>query len=305
MRVVFMGTPEFAVYSLDAVIERGDEVALVVSQQDRPKDRGKKMQPTAVKKRAEELGLPVFQPENIKSDETFELLKEIEPDIIVVTAYGQILPRRILELTKYGCVNVHASLLPKYRGAAPIQFAIINGEQKTGITTMYMSEGLDTGDMILKDEIEILPDDTSAILHDKLALLSKKTLTKTLDKIEQQIAPRIAQQEELSSYAPLISKQMGHIDFSKEAESVVNLVRGLPTYAYLDEHLIKLFDARLGESTDSEDYGKIIRLHKDSIEVIAKGHSVLFYEIQVPNKKRMRVADFLKGNSLETGAVFQ
>ncbi|MDO5096339.1 MAG: methionyl-tRNA formyltransferase [Peptostreptococcaceae bacterium] len=305
MRVVFMGTPEFAVYSLDAVIERGDEVALVVSQQDRPKDRGKKMQPTAVKKRAKELGLPVFQPENIKSDETFELLKEIEPDIIVVTAYGQILPRRILELTKYGCVNVHASLLPKYRGAAPIQFAIINGEQKTGITTMYMSEGLDTGDMILKDEIEILPDDTSAILHDKLALLSKKTLTKTLDKIEQQIAPRIAQQEELSSYAPLISKQMGHIDFSKEAESVVNLVRGLPTYAYLDEHLIKLFDARLGESTDSEDYGKIIRLHKDSIEVIAKGHSVLFYEIQVPNKKRMRVADFLKGNSLETGAVFQ
>ncbi len=305
MRVVFMGTPEFAVSSLDAVIERGDEVALVISQQDRPKDRGKKMQPPAVKKRAEELGLPVFQPESIKSDETFELLKEIRPDIIVVTAYGQILPRRILELTKYGCVNVHASLLPKYRGAAPIQFAIINGEQKTGITTMYMSEGLDTGDMILKDEIEILPDDTSATLHDKLALLSKETLTKTLDKIERQIAPRIAQQEELSSYAPLISKQMGHIDFSKEASSVINLVRGLPTYAYLDEHLIKLFDARLGESTDSEEYGKIIRLHKDSIEVIAKGHSVLFYEIQVPNKKRMHVSDFLKGNSLETGAVFR
>lgn len=305
MRVVFMGTPEFAVSSLEAVIERGDEVALVISQQDRPKDRGKKMQPTAVKKKAQQLGIPVFQPESIKSDETYELLKAIEPDIIVVTAYGQILPKRILELTKFGCVNVHASLLPKYRGAAPIQFAIINGEEKTGITTMYMSEGLDTGDMIFKDEIEIMPDDTTAILHDKLALLSKSTLTKTLDQIERRIAPRIAQEEEYSSYAPLISKQMGHIDFSKEAQSIVNLVRGLPAYAYLDEHLIKLFDARLGERTDSEEYGKITKLHKDSIEVIAKGHSVLFYEIQVPNKKRMRVADFLKGNTLEKGAVFR
>ncbi len=176
MKIIFMGTPDFAVSSLDAIAERQDEIVLVISQVDKPRDRGKKLQPTAVKKRAEELGLRVYQPQSIKSEEAFEEIRRLEPELIVVTAYGQIIPKRILDIPKYGCVNVHASLLPKYRGAAPIHYAILNGDDETGITTMYMSEGLDTGDMIRKDVIKIEPSDTTAELHDKLALLSKKNL---------------------------------------------------------------------------------------------------------------------------------
>lgn len=305
MKIIFMGTPDFAVYSLDAIKERGDEILLVISQEDRPRDRGKKIQPTPVKKRAEELGIEVYQPKSIKSDEAFEKISSLTPDLIVVTAYGQIVSKRILDLPRYGCINVHASLLPKYRGAAPIHYALIYGEEKTGITTMYMSEGLDTGDMILKDEINIAEKDTLQTLHDKLALLSKGTLTKTIGQIEQGTAPRIPQTEQDSTYASLIKKEMGHIDFSKTPKEIRNLSRALSTYAILDENTVKLWGAEEGVCTGRSNYGEILQVHKDNIEVVAKGGTVKFYEIQFPNKKRMRVEDFLKGNSIEEGQILK
>ncbi len=305
MKVVFMGTPEFAVYSLDAIAERGDEIALVISQEDKARDRGKKIQPPPVKERAIELGIEVFQPKSIKSDEAYEILQKINPDIIVVTAYGQIVPKRILDLPKYGCINVHASLLPKYRGAAPIHYALIDGEQKTGITTMVMAEGLDTGDMLVADEIAIDESDDLKSLHDKLAVLSKKTLTKTLDMIEKGGVIRTEQDDSKSSYASLIHKEMGHIDFSKTPREIINLSRAIPTFAYMEGQVIKLFDGKVGSENISEDYGKIVQVGKDHLEIQAKGGIICFFGIQMPNKKRMRVEDFLKGNKIETSLTLE
>lgn len=304
-----MGTPEFAVYSLDALLERGDEVALVISQEDKPKDRGKKIQMPAVKKRALEKGIPVYQPKTIKDKESFVKIKELNPDVIVVTAYGQIIPKNILDLPKYGAINVHASLLPKYRGAAPINFAIIHGEKETGITTMYMSEGLDTGDMIQKDSLEILSSDTSATLHDKLAELSKVTLKRTLDHIEKGVIQREPQDHSSSSYAPLIKKSLGHIDFSKSPDEISNLIRGLDpwpsAYAFLNGESVKLWSPKVGELTDSTEYGEIHKVHEDHIDIVAGGGFVSIYEIQFPNKKRMSVKDYLKGNKLIQGEMFE
>lgn len=270
MNIVFMGTPQFAVSSLDAIVERGDTVKLVISQEDKPRDRGKKIQMPAVKERALELGLEVYQPKSIKSDEAYAKLKEINPDLIVVTAYGQIIPKHILDLPKYGCINVHASLLPGYRGAAPINFVLVNGEKQTGITTMYMAEGLDTGDMILADAIEIEDDDNYMTLHDKLAALSKETLTKTLALVEQEKAPRIAQDDEQSSYAPLITKKMGEIDFTQSAEDIVNLSRGMAVYTTCNGDKVKLFNIKKGEPNSSTEFGKIKNVESDYIEIIAK-----------------------------------
>ncbi|MDO4711920.1 MAG: methionyl-tRNA formyltransferase [Peptostreptococcaceae bacterium] len=305
MKIIFMGTPDFAVYSMDAIQERGDEIALVISQEDRPRDRGKKIQPTPVKQRAQELEIEVYQPLSIKIEEAFEKIDRIKPDLIVVTAYGQIIPKRILEVPKYGCINVHASLLPRHRGAAPIHFALINGDEKTGITTMYISEALDTGDMILKDELDILEEDDLKSLHDKLAILSKKTLKETLDRIENGSAERHRQCEECATYAPLIKKEMGHIDFSKTPEEIKNISRALSAYAKLNGNTIKLWQAEVGEEVEGRAFGEIYRVNKDNIEVVAKGKTIKFYEIQIPNKKRMRVEDFLKGNEIETGAFFE
>lgn len=305
MKIIFMGTPDFAVYSMDAIQERGDEIALVISQEDRPRDRGKKIQPTPVKQRAQELEIEVYQPLSIKIEEAFEKIDRIKPDLIVVTAYGQIIPKRILEVPKYGCINVHASLLPRHRGAAPIHFALINGDEKTGITTMYISEALDTGDMILKDELDILEEDDLKSLHDKLAILSKKTLKETLDRIENGSAERHRQCEECATYAPLIKKEMGHIDFSKTPEEIKNISRALSAYAKLNGNTIKLWQAEVGEEVEGRAFGEIYRVNKDNIEVVAKGKTIKFYEIQIPNKKRMRVEDFLKGNEIETGDFFE
>ncbi|MGB5823144.1 MAG: methionyl-tRNA formyltransferase, partial [Proteocatella sp.] len=249
MKIIFMGTPEFAVYSLEVLKERGDEVALVISQEDKPKGRGKKLQPTPVKERALEYGYEVYQPKKVREKEAVEIIKNINPDLIVVTAFGQILTKEILDIPKYGCINVHASLLPKYRGAAPINFAIINGESQSGITTMYMGEGLDTGDMILSDSIKIEDEDTAGVLHDKLAKLSKKTLKETLDLIEKGRAPRSVQEHEKSTYAPMMNKELGHIDFSKEAQSIVNLVKGVDpwpsAYANLNGEVVILSSVKL------------------------------------------------------------
>lgn len=308
MKIIFMGTPEFAVYSLEVLKERGDEVALVISQEDKPKGRGKKLQPTPVKERALEYGYEVYQPKKVREKEAVDKIREINPDLIVVTAFGQILTKEILDIPRYGCINVHASLLPKYRGAAPINFAIINGETKSGITTMYMGEGLDTGDMILSDAIKIEDEDTAGDLHDKLARLSQKTLKETLDLIEKGIAPRTVQEHEKSTYAPMMSKELGHIDFSKEAQSIVNLVRGVEpwpsAYASLNGEVVKLSGVKLGNHTQSSNYGEIVEVKSDCIEIVAKGSTLYIYEVQFPNKKRMPVKEFLKGNDIKTGDLF-
>lgn len=309
MKIIFMGTPEFSVYSLEVLKERNDEVLLVVSQEDKPKGRGKKLQMTPVKERALEYGYEVFQPKKLREADAVKKLKDLEPDLIVVTAFGQILTKEVLDIPKYGCINVHASLLPKYRGAAPINFAIIDGEKKTGITTMYMAQGLDTGDMILKDEVEITEEDTAGTLHDKLAALSKETLRKTLELIESGTAPREIQDDSLSNYAPMMSKELGHIDFSKNAQDIINLSRGVDpwpsAYAKLGEDTIKLFGIKLGKATENTNYGEIISVNPNCIEVVAKDKTVLIYEVQFPNKKRMPVKEFLKGNDIKTGEVFR
>lgn len=309
MKIIFMGTPEFAVYSLEVLKERNDEVLLVVSQEDKPKGRGKKLQMTPVKEKALEYGYEVFQPKKLREEESVEKLKALEPDLIVVTAFGQILTKEILDIPKYGCINVHASLLPKFRGAAPINFAIIEGEQKTGITTMYMAQGLDTGDMILKDEIEITSEDTAGTLHDKLAALSQKTLRETLALIENGNAPRTVQDDSLSNYAPMMSKELGHLDFSKDAVSIINLSRGVDpwpsSYAKLDGEVVKLFNMKLGNKTENKNYGEIVAVSSEYIEVIAFDRTVFIYEVQFPNKKRMPVREYLKGNDIKTGEVFR
>lgn len=309
MKVIFMGTPEFAVYSLEVLNKRNDDVLLVVSQEDKPKGRGKKLQPTPVKEKSLEYGYEVFQPKKLREPEAVAKLKELEPDLIVVTAFGQILTKEILDIPKYGCINVHASLLPKFRGAAPINFAIIEGEKKTGITTMYMAQGLDTGDMILKDEVEITDEDTFSTLHDKLALLSQKTLRETLELIEQGKAPRTVQDDSLSNYAPMMHKELGHIDFSKKAQSIINLSRGIDpwpsSYAKLGDDVVKLFNMKLGSKTDNKNYGEIVAVNSEYIEVITDGETVLIYEVQFPNKKRMPVREYLKGNDIKTGEVLR
>ena len=304
MKIVFMGTPVFAVSSLEAILDRGDKIELVITQEDKPRDRGKKIQMPPVKEKALEMGLEVYQPKSIKSDEAYEKLLKIQPDLIVVTAYGQIIPKRILDLPKYGCINVHASLLPKYRGAAPINFVLINGEKTTGITTMYMAEGLDTGDMILMDSIEIEDADNAATLHDKLALLSKKTLVETLDLIEEGKAPRTPQNDSESTYAPLIKKDMGKINFANPAEDIVNLSRGIAVFSTYRGENVKLFNLTKGKKTNSTEFGKIESINPDNIEIIAGGHTVKVHDIQFPNKKRMKVLDFLKGNQLDSSLKF-
>lgn len=309
MKIIFMGTPEFAVYSLEVLKERNDNVLLVVSQEDKPKGRGKKLQMTPVKEKALEYGYEVFQPKKLREEEAVQKLKALQPDLIVVTAFGQILTKEILDIPKYGCINVHASLLPKFRGAAPINFAIIEGEQKTGITTMYMAQGLDTGDMILKDEIEITSEDTAGTLHDKLAALSQKTLRETLELIEKGKAPRTVQDDSLSNYAPMMSKELGHLDFSKDAVSIINLSRGVDpwpsSYAKLNGEVVKLFNIKLGNKTENKNYGEILAVSSEYIEVVAGDGTVFIYEVQFPNKKRMPVREYLKGNDIKTGEVFR
>lgn len=309
MKIIFMGTPDFAVHSLEVLKERNDEVLLVVSQEDKPKGRGKKLQFTPVKEKALDYGYEVFQPKKVRESEAVEKLRALNPDLIVVTAFGQILTKEILDIPKYGCINVHASLLPRYRGAAPINFAIINGENKTGITTMYMAEGLDTGDMILSDEIEIAEDDTAGKLHDKLAILSKKTLKETLDLIELGKAPRTVQDDSESNYAPMMGKELGHIDFRKKPKEIINLSRGVDpwpsSYAKLGDEVVKLFKIKIGNKTENKNYGEILAVSSEYIEVVADGETVFIHEVQFPNKKRMLVKEYLKGNEIKTGEIFR
>lgn len=307
MRIVYMGTPDFAVPSLQLLYDAGHEIRYVVTQPDAVRDRGKKVKFSAVKEKALELGLEVLQPQRVKGNEEFErLLKEAEPDVIAVAAYGQILPKAILDIPRLGCINVHGSLLPRFRGAAPIQRAIMAGDEETGVTIMYMAEGLDTGDMLAKAAIPI-DRKTGQQLHDELAQLGAELLVKTIPELENITGQ--PQNDEESTYAHMLSKQEGHVDFSHNAEEIERTIRAFDpwpgTYAYEGERMIKLWKAEVpGMRTDEAD-GSILSVTSDGIDVAAGGSVLRITEIQVPGKKRVAVREYLKGNSIEIGTVLR
>lgn len=318
MNIVFMGTPDFAVESLSKIYDSGHNVLAVVSQPDKTSGRGMKLTMPAVKEYAISKNIKVLQPEKVKGNEEFiSELKKLNPDVIVVVAYGKLLPKEILEMPKYGCINVHGSLLPAYRGSAPIQWAIINGETTTGITTMYMNEGMDTGDMILKREIEISHEDTYGTLYDKLKKLGGKAIVETLEKIADGIIPR-EKQSDNCSYAPMIEKSLGNIDWDKSALSIRNLIRGLNpmpgAYTKLDESIMKIWKAEvLNLQNFSEKYGELnfaipgtvlIANSKDGL-FVSTGEGVLkIEELQMTNSKRMLAVDYLRGHEIKEGSIF-
>ncbi|AOY78429.1 methionyl-tRNA formyltransferase [Clostridium formicaceticum] len=303
MRIVFMGTPDFAVPSLEALVKEEHHIVGVFTQPDRPKGRGKKLTMPPVKEKALENHLEVFQPNSLKDIGVVEAIKEMCPDVIVVVAYGQILTKEILQIPALGCINVHASLLPKYRGAGPIQWAIIHGEKTTGITTMYMEEGLDTGDMILKEEVPIGEDETAGELHDRLALIGGRLLKETLLQIERGNAPREKQKEELSTYAPMLTKELGEIQWHKTAGEIHNLIRGTIPWpmaytTYLGK-IMKIWKSSVEVSNASHQPGKIIEVKKDKIYVGTGKNLLVIEELQFSGGKRLAVKDFLVGNTIE------
>lgn len=301
MRVVFMGTPDFSVPALEKIAEK-HEVTGVVTQQDRPKGRGHKMQFTPVKEKAIELGISVFQPEKVKNPEFVDILREMNLDVIVVIAFGQILSKEILDLPKHGCINVHASLLPKYRGAAPIQWAVIDGEEYSGVTTMYMAEGLDTGDMIDKKIIKLDEKETGGSLFDKLSIEGGALILETLEKLENNTVKRIPQNDDESTYAGKITKELGHIDFYKSATEIERLIRGLnpwpSAYTHLDGKVLKIWAADVIEQEVKEEPGTICKNNKSLRAATGKGYLDI-KELQLEGKKRMDVASFLNGYQID------
>ena len=307
MKIVFMGTPEFAVPTLQALIDH-HEVLAVVTQPDKQRGRGKKMQFPPVKEKAVEYDIPVYQPQRARDEEFIEELKNLNPDVIVVVAYGQILPESILNIPKYGCINVHGSLLPKYRGAAPIQWAVLDGEEKTGITTMYMEKGLDTGDMIDKAEVVLDKKETAGSLHDKLMVLGADLLLETLKKLEDGTAVREKQNDEESCYAKMLSKDMGQIDFTKSAREIECLIRGMnpwpSAYTFLNGKTLKVWKCKVStEKTDAVP-GTIFLADKEGIHTACGEGVLILTEVQLEGKKRMETEAFLRGYHIENGIVF-
>lgn len=307
MRIVYMGTPDFAVPALEALAKSGHEVVAAVTQPDKARDRGKKVQFTPVKTKALEYDIPVLQPEKVKQNEEFyRTLAELKPDLIVVAAYGKILPVSVLELPKYGCVNIHASLLPKYRGAAPIHRAIINGDAVTGVTLMYMAEGMDTGDMIAKAETEI-GTKTVEEMHEELAELGARLLMDTLPQLLDGTAPRQAQEESLATYAPMVFKQDGVLDFAKSAEQLCCLVRGMNSWPGASTtyrgQVVKVWEAQpLAQETGKEP-GTVLSVDQTGLKVACGTGIINITKLQFPGKRAMAVSDYIKGNTVDTGVI--
>lgn len=306
MRIIFMGTPDFSVGTLEALVEAGHEVVLAVTQPDKPKGRGKEMQFTPVKECALRHGIPVFQPKKVRDPECVEELKKYQADVCVVIAFGQILPKEILEMTPYGCINVHASLLPSYRGAAPIQWAVIRGEKISGVTTMQMDEGLDTGDMLEKTEIILDEKETGGSLHDKLAEAGAKLCVHTLDKLVQGDLTPQKQGESPTEYARMLDKKLGDINWEQSAVEIERLIRGLNPWpsAYTDWNgkTMKIWeaDAVLGENTEKAP-GTITDVTKDDFAVQTGDGQLRVRALQIPGKKRMEADAFLRGYQVKVG----
>ena len=308
MDMVFMGTPDFAQVLLKKLYEAGHNITLVVTQPDKPKGRGKEMACSPVKEYALSVGLPVFQPVKIKTEEAVKELSEYKADIFVVAAFGQILSKEILDMPRYGCINAHASLLPKYRGASPIQWAIMQGESESGVTIMQMDEGLDTGDMLTKAVVPILDTDTGESLHDKLASAGAELLLDTLSLIEEgRVVPQ-KQPKECDSYAKLLNKQMGELDFSKSALENERLIRAFTpwpgTYTHTDGKMLKILKASVQDgNVKNEEYGRVIATDRNGILISCKIGNLLVTMVQLEGKKKMEVRDFLLGYKLENGAI--
>ncbi len=306
MNIVFMGTPGFAVPCLQALLDEKYNIVGVFTQPDKPKGRGYVMTPPPIKELALKYSIPVFQPQKMREEETVKTLKSLKPDLIVVVAYGKILPKEILEIPQFGCINVHASLLPKYRGAGPIQWSVINGEEETGVTTMYMDVGLDTGDAIIYNSLKIGENETAGELHDRLSTLGAKTLIETLTLLKEDKIVRIKQNDDIATYAPMLDKNMCVIDFSKDAKTVHNLIRGLSPWPVavtkLGEKTLKIhrslyidkdFEAVSGEVVDNTDK-LIVSCGRGAIEVL---------ELQLEGKKRMTSSDFLRGHPISLKTI--
>jgi len=307
MKLIFMGTPDFAATALEALYEDGHEIALVVTQPDKPKGRGHKMMPPAVKVVAESHGLPVYQPQSMKTVDAYNYLTNIQADLFVVAAYGQILPQRVLDIPKFGCVNIHASILPKYRGAAPIQWSIINGETETGVTTMQMNAGLDTGDMLIKKYVDISNEDTFETLHDKLAVAGVDAIRETILRVENGTLSPKPQDDACSCYAPMIDKTTGVLDFNKDAHALYNLVRGLNPYPYASTTYcgtrFKVICA-LPVLENAEGLpGEILSVSKGGILVKCGNGSLLITDVQFDGKKKMPVSEYIKGNQIDAGVI--
>lgn len=303
IRTVFMGTPEFALPTLQGLIDAGVDLIGIYTQPDRPKGRGKQLAVPPVKELALNHGIPVFQPVKLRAPEAAADLEDLAPDLIVVVAYGQILPKRVLDIPRLGCINVHASLLPKYRGAAPINKAIMEGETETGITTMLMDEGLDTGDMLVKRQLAIGPDETAGELHDRLAQLGRETMEETLRQLcAGELAPE-QQDESRTSYAPMLKKEDGRIDWSRPARELHNLVRGLDpwpgAYTTLNSQLLKVARTRV-EPGDGPP-GTVTAAEADGVRVACGEGLLVLGELQLAGRKRLSAADFLRGQALPAG----
>ncbi len=298
MKIMFMGTPDFASYILEKLINDGYNVSCAVTKVDAKKDRGQKIKFSAVKETAIKYNIPVYQPENLKEENFGEILRNENPDMIVVVAYGKILPKYVLSYPKYHCINVHASILPKYRGAAPIQYAIMMGEKESGVTTMLMNEGLDTGDILCVNKVNITDDENCGTLHDKLAVLGYDALKNTIENIDK-ITP-IPQNDDEMTYAPPIKKEETIIDFSKNVTDVYNKIRGFypfpGTSFKVEDRTYKIHKAEIFSYEDKGDYGKIIEFSKDKLLISAKGGIINITELQPQGKKKMSVRDFYNGN---------
>lgn len=308
MRVIFMGTPDFAVPTLEALIEK-HEVLAVVTQPDKPKGRGKKMVFPVIKEKALEHNITVYQPQKVKTPEFVEILKEYQPDIMVVVAFGQILSEEILNIPKYGCINVHGSILPQYRGAAPIQWSIINGEEFGGVTTMYMAKGLDSGDMILKAKEKIKPDDTYGSLYDRLSVIGADLLIKTLDLIENGEVKRIPQNDDEATFAPMIKPELEHINWNGKNTDIVNLIKGLNpqpvAYTMLNDEKLKIWFAETIDGDYNGEPGTIVDVRKRDFVVMTAEGAVAVKEVQAQGGKRMSADAYMRGHAIEKGTILK
>lgn len=309
MRIVFMGTPDFSVPTLEALLKGGHEVIGVVTQPDRPKGRGKAVLMTPVKEKALEYGIPVYQPVKAREESFVELLRSLKPDVMVVIAFGQILPKAILDIPKYGCINIHASLLPKYRGAAPLQWVVLEGEKETGITTMMMDVGMDTGDMLEKLVVPVDKKETYGSIHDKLSVLGGELILSTLEKLENGTLERTPQPEDEATYTKKITKVMGDIDWTEDAAVIERYIRGLnpwpSAYTSWNGKTLKIWDADVLEQEYSGEPGEIIKVEKDGVLVKTGKDILVLREVQLEGKKRMEIQAFLRGYQLSHGTILK
>jgi len=310
MKLVFMGTPDFAATILEGLIGSKHEIMAVVTQPDKKKGRKQEVSCSPVKELAMRHGIEVLQPKKVKEPSFLALMNEMKPDAIIVAAFGQILPKALLDIPEYGCINVHASLLPKYRGAAPIQYAILDGESETGITIMYMDVGIDTGDIILQEKLAIEPDETGGSLFEKMAALGSGLLLEALEQIENGTASRIKQDDEKATYVKMITKEMGRLDFSQPAVKLERMVRGLDpwpsAYTFIDGKNLKIWKAEVENDDDAsagKKPGEVIELRKDAIVVKTGEGKLLIKELQLEGKKRLPADAFLRGYKISCGTM--